>query len=170
MEAPFYAEIHDYAGLRLALRQRVEQLNVSRNCLDSVSGLPSGYVGKILSPYGKKRIGGMSLGLLVRAAGLKMTLIDDPDASDNVSALAMDHLLKAARLKMVLVEDQEALARVQSMYELRQAKQARLGQDGRTRAKGYSKSKPLRVPRLKKPEKPKHEKPYLAAGASEGRP
>ena len=42
MKAPFYVEAHDYAGLRLALRQRVEQLNVSRNCLDNVTGLPSG--------------------------------------------------------------------------------------------------------------------------------
>ena len=85
----------------------------------------------------------MSLGLLVRAAGLKMALIDDPDASDNVTELALDHLLKAARLKMALVEDREALAHVQPMYEPRAAEKVRLGHDGRHRAKGRRKPKLL---------------------------
>lgn len=128
---PFYAEFHDYAGLRDALRARVEQLNVSRNCLDSVAGLAAGYVGKILAPYSSKKIGGVALGFLIQAAGLKMALIDDPDTSDSGSVQNLDALLKAARLKMVLVHDPVAAAKVECLYEPRVVKNVRLNNDCR---------------------------------------
>jgi hypothetical protein len=139
----FHAEVSDYDGLRQALRRRVEQLNVSRNCLDAVSGLPAGYTGKLLAPYGRKKIGGMSFGLIVRAAGLKMVLVDDPDASGSVNELALDHLLKAARLKLILIDDPAALAKVEPMYEPRAAENVRLGNDSR-KSKGRRTPKPPR--------------------------
>jgi hypothetical protein len=128
----FYAELSDHEGLRDALRQRVEQLNVSRTCLDEITGLPSGYVSKILAPYGRKRIGGLSLGLIVQAAGLKMVLVDDPAARKRgVRGFELDHLLRAAGLKMLLVEGEIAAAKFESLYEPRHAKQVRLNNDSR---------------------------------------
>jgi hypothetical protein len=155
LDAPFHVEVRDYAGFVSALRDRVEQLNISRATLDAVSGLPSGYVGKILSPYARKKIGGISFGLLVHAAGLRMELVDDPDAANDVRMPDLEQLLKAARLKMVVTGDPEALARVRPMFEPRQASQARNGHDGRARAKGYSKRKPPLEPCSNNPERPK---------------
>jgi len=39
-----------------------------------------------------------------------MVLVNDPEAREQFSELALDHLLRAARLKMILVDDREALA------------------------------------------------------------
>jgi hypothetical protein len=46
-------------------------------CLDRVTGLPAGYSGKLLAPNASKKIGPLSLDLLLKAAGLKMLLVDD---------------------------------------------------------------------------------------------
>jgi hypothetical protein len=98
----FCAEVRDYEGLRHAVRARIEQLNISRLCLDEVAGLPPGYCGKVLATGDvgdTKRFGMLSLGLVLQAAGLKMLLVDDRDA----------------------------LTKVEPMYERRQARQVRTG-------------------------------------------
>jgi hypothetical protein len=123
----------------------VEQLNVSRENLDQVSGLPSGYSGKLLAPYARKKIGQLSLGLLLKAAGVKMALIDDPEKKRRAATVSeLDSLLKAAGLMMVLVEDQEALARVQPLFSERDSKQVRLNNSART-SKGSSRSSKKRA-------------------------
>lgn len=142
----FYAEFYDYAGLRDALRARVEQLNVSRNCLDSVAGIAAGYSGKLLAPYSSKKIGGVSLGFLVQAAGLKMVLVDNPDASDRGSVQMIEVLLKAARLKMVLISDPTGAAKVERLYEQRDINNVRLNNDCR-------KSKGRRAPKKYAPSR-----------------
>jgi hypothetical protein len=156
----FFAEATDYQSLRDAIRQRVEQLNVTRNNLDRVAGLPAGYSGKLLAPYAKKKIGGMSLGLLVKAAGLKMILVHNPDASESWTVQSIDAVLEAARLKMILVDDQQALAKVEPMYERRDARQVRLNNDCR-RSKGRKRPKPAPKRRTKRAIT-KSGKPYLA--------
>src|SRR6185437_5988437 len=139
---PFYREVSDYAGLRDALRARVEQLNVSRNCLDSAAGLAPGYVGKLLGPYSSRKIGGISLGLLVQAAGLKMALVDDSAAKKVASVEDLEMLLRAARLKMLLLADPAAAARIEPLYEQRAVCNVRLNNDSR-------KSKGRRTPKKK---------------------
>jgi len=79
----FFREASGYAGLRDAIRARVEQLSISRICLDEITGLPIGYCGKLLSQgktKGRKQIGPLSLDLLLPATGLKLLLVDDRDA------------------------------------------------------------------------------------------
>ena len=99
----FFAEACDYVSLRNAIRARVEQLNISRVCLDEVGGLPAGYSSRLLAPTAKKKIGQLSLELMLKAAGLKM----------------------------VLVDDREALAKFEPMYAERDASQARPGNQSR---------------------------------------
>jgi hypothetical protein len=53
-------------------------LQVSRECLDDVSGLPAFYVAKLLGPKRLKHIGMISLGPLLGALGLKLLVIEDP--------------------------------------------------------------------------------------------
>jgi hypothetical protein len=98
---PFYAEATDYDGLRRAIRNRIEQLNVSRSTLDSVSGLPSGYCAKILSEGEAKdprRFGMLSLGLVLQATGLRMLLVADREALAKVTPMLAERMLTQARL------------------------------------------------------------------------
>jgi hypothetical protein len=98
----FFAAASDYVGLRDAIRARVEQLNISRECLDEVAGLPAGYSGKLLS-QGKakdvKRFGPLSLDLLLKATGLKLVLVDDREALAKVQPLYTERAIKQARLE-----------------------------------------------------------------------
>jgi hypothetical protein len=61
------ATVRSYDDLHQALRDRADEIDVSRNNLDEVTGLPNGYVGKLLGGKQVKNIGAMSLGLLLSA-------------------------------------------------------------------------------------------------------
>lgn len=79
----FMAEARNYAGLRDAIRARVDQLNISRECLDEVAVLAPGYSGKVLSrgsSKNQKRIGPLSLDLLLAATGLRLIVVEDEQA------------------------------------------------------------------------------------------
>jgi hypothetical protein len=74
------AEVRDYAELHEALRARVEQLSVSRQELDRLTGLQSGYCSKLLAPTRIKNVGAQSLGPLLCVLGLKLLVAEDPAA------------------------------------------------------------------------------------------
>lgn len=73
------AIIRSYAELHAALRQRADQLNVSRLVLDEVSGLPGGYCSKLLSPNRTKKLGALSMQLLLGALGVKLAVLEDAE-------------------------------------------------------------------------------------------
>jgi hypothetical protein len=70
-------EASNYDALLAALRARAEELNIARNTLDEIAGLPIDYTGKLLSGKSKK-IGPISLFPLLGALGLSIALIEDP--------------------------------------------------------------------------------------------
>jgi hypothetical protein len=72
--------------LRLALRARAEALNISRETLDAAAGLAAGHASKILAPRPIKRIGGRTLPLLLGALGLRLVLIEDPEALGRIAS------------------------------------------------------------------------------------
>ena len=74
------AVVHDYDELRSALRQRAEQLNVSRLEIDRISGLANGYSATVLSETATKRIGAAAIGPLLTALGLKLVVVEDHEA------------------------------------------------------------------------------------------
>jgi hypothetical protein len=78
------AVVSDYAGLVSVLRERAEQLDVSNEVLSDVTGLASGYVGKVLGLNGKKQLGRVSLGVVLSALGLKLAVLEDPEALERV--------------------------------------------------------------------------------------
>jgi hypothetical protein len=77
-------EIRSYADLVHALRARKEQLNVSYEVIEAISGLQSGYISKLLSPRPSKRLGQLSLGLILQTLGLKLVLVEDKEAMARV--------------------------------------------------------------------------------------
>jgi hypothetical protein len=74
------AEARTYDELHSALRNRADQLQVSRAELDYLTGLQSGYCGKLLSKTRIKNIGAQSLGPLLCVLGLCLQVVEDPAA------------------------------------------------------------------------------------------
>lgn len=76
--------ISDYDGLLEAFRERAKELEISRERIDAIAGWADGYAGKLLSGAAVKRrkiIGPLSLELMLGTLGLKMILIEDPEAT-----------------------------------------------------------------------------------------
>ena len=133
---PFTAEVSSYAGLREAIRRRVEALNISRITLDSIAGLTPGRSAKLLSSgeaKEPKRFGLLSLELILQATGLKLLVVDD----------------------------HKALARFAPMYVKRDVTQVRLHNTCR-KSKGRRKARPSAAARNRKTAKPKRGKPFLS--------
>jgi hypothetical protein len=72
------ATVRDYAGLIEALRSRADQLDVSGETLDHVTGLADGYCRKLLAPSLVRMLGRTSLGALLGALGLVLVVAEDP--------------------------------------------------------------------------------------------
>ena len=84
MSAQLGRLISDYPGLVRAFRERANELDLSRSGIDEIAGWADGYAGKLLgSEAAKKRkvIGPLSLELMLGTLGLKMILIEDPEAT-----------------------------------------------------------------------------------------
>jgi hypothetical protein len=76
----------DYDGLHRILRDRAEELNVSRCTLDTISGLTWGHSSKLLSPKPLKKLGAVSLGLMLQSLGLKLVVVEDAESLRRISA------------------------------------------------------------------------------------
>lgn len=84
-QQPPLAVVRSYDELHSALRARAEALNVSRQTLDEVSGLQSGYCAKLLAPVPIKGIGRITLAPLLGALGLKLVVVVDEEMMAQIS-------------------------------------------------------------------------------------
>ena len=79
------AEARDVAELQQALRQRADQLNISRETIDSTAGFSSGYSGKVLSQSPMKScIGQNTLGPLLGALAVKLLVVEDREQFERI--------------------------------------------------------------------------------------
>jgi hypothetical protein len=72
--------ITDYASLHAILRARANALRLSRQTIDTIAGFADGYASKLLSPSPVKILGERSLGPLLTVLGIKLAVLEDPDA------------------------------------------------------------------------------------------
>jgi hypothetical protein len=85
--------IGDYRGLVEACRARADELALSRSEIDRLSGLPSGYAGKLLGKVDRaqsrehKKMWPVSLELMLATLGLRILLIEDEAATARTLAL-----------------------------------------------------------------------------------
>ncbi len=79
--------VSDYAGLLEICRQRAVELDISRSGIDHLSGLPNGHAGKLLGAKQKKKLGVVSLGLMLETLGLKILIIEDEAATARTISL-----------------------------------------------------------------------------------
>jgi hypothetical protein len=82
------AEIRSMADIHDALRARFEALELSRVTIGAAAGLSDGHASKLLSPVPVKRFGDVSLWPTLEVAGVKLCLVEDPDAARVTSKLA----------------------------------------------------------------------------------
>lgn len=80
------AVVREYGELIDALRARAEELNISRETLDAITGLQAGYCSKLLAPVPIRNLGPVSLGPVIQALGLAIRIIEDPEAEARFSA------------------------------------------------------------------------------------
>src|SRR4051812_29844338 len=83
---PFCRQAREYGDLVAAVRERSEQMQMSRLELDHVAGLTPGHADKILRPRASKRFGIMSLGAVLQTLGLILVIVEDPAQRDKTLA------------------------------------------------------------------------------------
>ena len=81
----FPIEIRSYAALVGALVARRDSLGIAQETVDAVAGFSDRYTAKIEA--GTKRAGKVTLGLLLGALGLKLTVSEDREALKRVRAM-----------------------------------------------------------------------------------
>jgi hypothetical protein len=79
-------EAVDHDELVAVLRQRKAALQLSDALCDELAGMASGHTGKILGPAPVKRIGGVTLGPLLGALGLKLLVVVDVGAAKRMAS------------------------------------------------------------------------------------
>jgi hypothetical protein len=77
--------VRSYADLHAVLRERAEALDVSRESIDYASGLQNGYSSKILSPRPRKRLGPLSMQLMLETLGLALVVVEDQAAVERIT-------------------------------------------------------------------------------------
>ncbi len=79
-------EAVDYDGIIEAYRKRVADLGITNEMIDHLSGLQSGYVGKLLGPAQIRSIGRQSFGLLNQTLAMKMIFVVDEEAAKTMQS------------------------------------------------------------------------------------
>jgi hypothetical protein len=68
--SPTIAIVRSYDDLRRAIAERRKELDLVQLELDDLTGLPSGYIGKL--ECGMRSFGSLSLGLVLQALGIEL--------------------------------------------------------------------------------------------------
>lgn len=79
------ATVSNYDELIAALRARADELGVTRETLDAVSGMQTGYCSKLLAPVPIRALGPTSLGPMLGALGLAILVVEDAEALGKIS-------------------------------------------------------------------------------------
>jgi hypothetical protein len=77
-------DIRTYGDLLAALRARRDELQVTHEIIDAVTGLALGHTGKLLAVPPFKRLGRLSLEYILGGLALKLTLSEDPEQLERV--------------------------------------------------------------------------------------
>jgi hypothetical protein len=82
------ALVSEYAELVGALRARCDEVGISFETLDEIAGFTDRYSSKLLSPSRRpiRRLGHMSMGVLLASLGVRLLPIEDPEALARVRA------------------------------------------------------------------------------------
>lgn len=77
--------VRDYDGVISAFKARADEIGVSTQFLDHLTGLPHGYVGKVLGPSRVRRIGFDSVFDLAEGLALRIEIVPDLEAAQRMA-------------------------------------------------------------------------------------
>jgi hypothetical protein len=83
------ATARTYDELILGLRARADELKISRETIDAISGLQSGYASKLLAPVPIRTLSRVSLGAMLGSLGLKIILVEDAETLQKIEKRLM---------------------------------------------------------------------------------
>jgi hypothetical protein len=83
-EARQIATVQDYGELVLAFRARADELRITRDTIDAISGLS--YSSKLLSWPPIRSMGNVSLGAILQTLGLRIHLVEDLEALERINS------------------------------------------------------------------------------------
>ena len=107
MSAMTLGEFDSLESLQKLLRLRIEQTQITRLDLDRLSGLPSGYCSKLFSEVPIKKLGRLSLPLVLAALNVKLIAVVDESAAAQ------------ARITRITIRPKRASAvRVQAVHQI----------------------------------------------------
>jgi hypothetical protein len=89
-------EFNNYAGLQELLRARAEQLQLTREQIDEISGLQNGYASKLLSPRPVKKLGAISMPLMLATLAMKLVAVADPGGLERISRRGFKRKISSA--------------------------------------------------------------------------
>jgi hypothetical protein len=107
-EPKHIAVVTDTPALIAVIRKRADEAGLSRQAIDELAELTNGHASKLLSLVPSKGIGLGIIWGLVEAVGMKITLVEDPDAmariadfvnTRNESQVREPSMRSAARMK-----------------------------------------------------------------------
>lgn len=96
--APFLAVFGNATQLHQIMRDRADELQLSRKEIDRLAGLPENYSSKLLGPQPKRRISLQTLWFLAPALGLSLAVVVDEGALKIVNERGQKRRLKPAIL------------------------------------------------------------------------
>jgi hypothetical protein len=83
-QPPLTQPIRSMPELIDAIRARRDELNLSHETIDSISGMPNGYTSKLLAPKPIRGFGYESFGAVLGALGLAVTVMPDAESTKRV--------------------------------------------------------------------------------------
>jgi hypothetical protein len=85
LSSSIFASVSSMADIREALRTRFDALEIARTTIDDAAGLQEGYSAKLLA--GLKGFGPTTLFPMLETAGLRLALVEDPEALERARKL-----------------------------------------------------------------------------------
>lgn len=79
-------EISSYQDLHAIMRARAAELELSRETIDAIAGVPAGYAAKLLAPRPIRTLGALSMPLMLPALGIKVLVVVDDVAAAKISS------------------------------------------------------------------------------------
>jgi hypothetical protein len=77
-------EVYQYHDLVEILCRRADELNVSRETIDEIAGLPDRYSSKLLTRLPARMFGRTSFGAIIGALAVKIIVVEDPEALEKL--------------------------------------------------------------------------------------
>jgi hypothetical protein len=94
--------ISSYDELIAAIRDRVDEMDISRHELDHLAGLASEHSGKLLGAKRVKVFGKVTLGPTLGAIGCKLLLVEDAEQTAKIRARARSRQNEQVRYRPAL--------------------------------------------------------------------